>query len=72
MTWGEYYKSRERLAETTNINKGLLVLKRCISALRTRPGEADAAKGDDALKPLRDETASPSAVTQAMSRRFRH
>lgn len=34
VSWGEYYKSRERVAETTNINKGLLVLKRCVYALR--------------------------------------
>merc|ERR1719353_590632 len=35
VTWGEYYKARERLTETSHINQGLLVLKRCISALRT-------------------------------------
>jgi kinesin family protein 5 len=34
VTWGEYYKARERLTETSHINQGLLVLKRCISALR--------------------------------------
>ena len=34
VTWDEYYKSRERVTETTNINKGLLVLKRCVYALR--------------------------------------
>jgi hypothetical protein len=35
VNWEEYYKSRERMTETSNINKGLLVLKRCISALRS-------------------------------------
>lgn len=34
VNWEDYYKSRERMTETSNINKGLLVLKRCISALR--------------------------------------
>jgi len=37
VTWGEYYKARERLTETSHINQGLLVLKRCISALRIPP-----------------------------------
>jgi kinesin family protein 5 len=37
VTWDEYYKARERLTETSHINQGLLVLKRCISALRTPP-----------------------------------
>lgn len=35
VNWEQYYKSRERMTETSNINKGLLVLKRCISALRS-------------------------------------
>lgn len=35
-SWAEYYKSRERITETTNINKGLLTLKRCIQALNVR------------------------------------
>merc|ERR1719265_1801188 len=35
VNWEEYFKSRERMTETSNINKGLLVLKRCISALRS-------------------------------------
>eukprot|EP00746_Dinoflagellata_sp_MGD_P000051 gnl/MRDRNA2_/MRDRNA2_100093_c0_seq1.p1 gnl/MRDRNA2_/MRDRNA2_100093_c0~~gnl/MRDRNA2_/MRDRNA2_100093_c0_seq1.p1 ORF type:complete len:713 (-),score=137.86 gnl/MRDRNA2_/MRDRNA2_100093_c0_seq1:165-2303(-) len=38
VNWDEYYKSRERMTETSNINKGLLVLKRCISALRASSG----------------------------------
>jgi kinesin family protein 5 len=38
VTWGEYYKARERLTETSHINQGLLVLKRCISALRSSSG----------------------------------
>lgn len=33
VTWSEYYKSRERITETNNINKGLLSLKRCVQAL---------------------------------------
>merc|ERR1719353_306695 len=37
VTWGEYYKARERLTERSHINQGLLVLKRCISALRIPP-----------------------------------
>jgi len=40
VTWGEYYKSRERLTETNNINKGLLALKRCVQALNERQQRA--------------------------------
>jgi len=36
VTWEEYYHGRQRVNETNNINKGLLVLKRCITALRDR------------------------------------
>ena len=31
--WAEYYASRARLTEATNINVGLLALKRCVDAL---------------------------------------
>ena len=31
--WSEYYASRARLTEATNINVGLLALKRCVDAL---------------------------------------
>mmetsp|Transcript_35411 Transcript_35411/g.94948 ORF Transcript_35411/g.94948 Transcript_35411/m.94948 type:complete len:288 (+) Transcript_35411:1092-1955(+) len=41
VTWDEYYKSRERVTETTNINKGLLVLKRCVYALRDATSQAN-------------------------------
>jgi hypothetical protein len=36
VTWQQYYKSRERITETNNINKGLLALKRCVQALNER------------------------------------
>lgn len=36
VSWQEYYSCRERITETNNINKGLLTLKRCISALNER------------------------------------
>lgn len=32
-TWADYYKARSRLAETTNINLGLLALKRCVTTM---------------------------------------
>jgi len=35
-SWAEYYRCRERITETNNINKGLLSLKRCISLLNER------------------------------------
>jgi len=41
VTWGEYYKSRERITETNNINKGLLALKRCVQALNERQKRAE-------------------------------
>lgn len=47
VNWEEYYKSRERMTETSNINKGLLVLKRCISALRSSSG------GNGKVQPVR-------------------
>lgn len=33
VSWEEYYRSRQRLQETSYINQGLLSLKRCIKAL---------------------------------------
>jgi len=36
VSWQEYYRCRERITETNNINKGLLTLKRCIQALNVR------------------------------------
>lgn len=36
VSWQEYYQSRERIAETNNINTGLLTLKRCIQAINER------------------------------------
>ena len=33
LAWAEYYRARERLMETTNINQGLFALKKCIDAL---------------------------------------
>lgn len=47
VTWDEYYKSRQRMTETTNINKGLLVLKRCVYALR------DSSNANNAAHPKR-------------------
>ena len=40
ISWAEYYRQRERLQETLNINVGLFSLQRCIEALLLR----DAAK----------------------------
>lgn len=40
VTWQEYYKGRERITETNNINKGLLALKRCVQALNERQKRA--------------------------------
>jgi len=34
--WQEYYRCRERVTETNNINQGLLALKRCVLALNKR------------------------------------
>mmetsp|Transcript_29822 Transcript_29822/g.65020 ORF Transcript_29822/g.65020 Transcript_29822/m.65020 type:complete len:904 (+) Transcript_29822:82-2793(+) len=36
ITWQEYYSHRQRIQETTNINKGLFALKRVIEALHRR------------------------------------
>jgi len=36
ISWKEYYKCKERMTETNHINKGLLSLKRCITALNER------------------------------------
>jgi hypothetical protein len=41
VTWQDYYKSRERITETNNINKGLLALKRCVQALDERQKRAE-------------------------------
>merc|ERR1740117_455328 len=41
VSWQEYYKSRERVTETNNINKGLLALKRCVQALNERKKRAE-------------------------------
>jgi hypothetical protein len=40
VSWQEYYKGRERITETNNINKGLLALKRCVQALNERQKRA--------------------------------
>eukprot|EP00419_Tripos_fusus_P037393 CAMPEP_0172765166 /NCGR_PEP_ID=MMETSP1074-20121228/178736_1 /TAXON_ID=2916 /ORGANISM="Ceratium fusus, Strain PA161109" /LENGTH=285 /DNA_ID=CAMNT_0013600069 /DNA_START=87 /DNA_END=944 /DNA_ORIENTATION=+ len=36
VNWQEYYRCRERVTETNNINQGLLALKRCVLALNKR------------------------------------
>lgn len=36
ISWADYYRHRERITETSHINKGLLALKRCIAALHTK------------------------------------
>eukprot|EP00929_Paragymnodinium_shiwhaense_P114000 TRINITY_DN82303_c0_g1_i1.p1 TRINITY_DN82303_c0_g1~~TRINITY_DN82303_c0_g1_i1.p1 ORF type:complete len:776 (-),score=211.93 TRINITY_DN82303_c0_g1_i1:245-2572(-) len=36
VSWQEYYRGRERITETNNINTGLLALKRCVQALHDR------------------------------------
>ena len=39
-SWATYYEKRSRLTETTNINLGLLALKRCTTALLEKENEA--------------------------------
>mmetsp|Transcript_102439 Transcript_102439/g.181616 ORF Transcript_102439/g.181616 Transcript_102439/m.181616 type:complete len:780 (+) Transcript_102439:89-2428(+) len=36
VTWQEYYRCRERITETNNINNGLMIFKRCVQALNER------------------------------------
>jgi len=40
LNWTEYYRTRERVQETLNINRGLYALKRCIAALRMNADRA--------------------------------
>lgn len=54
VTWDEYYKSRERVMETTNINKGLLVLKRCVYALRDATSQANKKRRQQLRVPFYD------------------
>ena len=39
ISWAEYYRQRERLQETLNINVGLFSLQRCIEALLLRDAQ---------------------------------
>lgn len=46
VSWEEYYRCRERITETNNINKGLLTLKRCIQALNEQQEGAKAGENE--------------------------
>eukprot|EP00929_Paragymnodinium_shiwhaense_P091576 TRINITY_DN5149_c0_g1_i1.p1 TRINITY_DN5149_c0_g1~~TRINITY_DN5149_c0_g1_i1.p1 ORF type:complete len:722 (-),score=188.85 TRINITY_DN5149_c0_g1_i1:293-2458(-) len=53
-SWSEYYRCRERITETNFINKGLLSLKRCISALHERQLQKTSSGGQAVAVPFRE------------------
>merc|ERR1712216_259669 len=64
VSWEEYYQCRQRITETTHINKGLLTLKRCVA--RT-PILLCCSQDDNQVENMRNAAADPSAaVAQAL------